>query len=59
MKKKMKLRIEFPSLETFQSRLTVEFFSPIWKKQKPVSLNSKEIIHCSPLACAVAEIRLR
>lgn len=56
--KNINLRVELPSLETFQSRLTGEvFFLPFWKKQKPISLNSKEIIHCNPLACSIKEIK--
>lgn len=55
--KNINLRIELPSLETFQSRVTGEFFLPFWKKQKPLSLNSKEIIHCNPLACSIKEIK--
>lgn len=50
-------RVKLPSLETFHSRLIGQFFLPFWNKQKPISLNSEEIIHCNPLACSIKQIK--
>lgn len=33
-------------------------FSPFWKKQKSISTNSKEVIHCNPVSSTIKEISL-
>lgn len=58
LQQKLNKMVAMSTRKNYEFEGRTSFSGNISIKQKPVSRNPEEIIHCNPLACAIKEIRL-